>query len=59
MKKPRFTDKQIVEALRDAEATNAAEAARKHSESEQSIRHHPRKEQRNDAESGPVRGGWT
>ena len=37
MKKARFNDEQIVAALRDAEATSAAEAARKHGVSEQSI----------------------
>ncbi len=37
MKRTRFTDEQIVVALRDAEATSAAEAARKHGVSEQSI----------------------
>lgn len=43
MKKARFSDEQIVAALRDAEATSAAEAARKHGVSEQSI-HRWRKE---------------
>ena len=37
MKKTRFTDEQIVAALRDADATSAGEAARKHGVSEQSI----------------------
>ena len=37
MKKGRFTDEQIVAALRDADATSVAEAARKHGVSEQSI----------------------
>lgn len=37
MKKKQFTDEQIVAALRDAEATTVAAAARKHGVSEQSI----------------------
>ena len=37
MKKARFTDEQIVAALRDADATSAGQAARKHEVSEQSI----------------------
>jgi transposase-like protein len=37
MKKARFTDEQIVAALRDAEATTVTAAARKHGVSEQSI----------------------
>ena len=37
MKGTRFTDEQIVAALRDAEATSVAAAARKHGVSEQSI----------------------
>lgn len=37
MKRNRFTDEQIVAALRDAEATSASEAARKHGVAEQSI----------------------
>ena len=37
MKKSRFTDEQIVAALRDADVTSVAEAARKHGISEQSI----------------------
>ena len=37
MKKGNFTDEQIVAILRDAEATTAVAAARKHGVSEQSI----------------------
>lgn len=37
MKKSRFSDEQIVAALRDAEATTVVAAARKHGVSEQSI----------------------
>ena len=37
MKKNRFTEEQIVAALRDAESTTVAAAARKHGVSEQSI----------------------
>ncbi len=37
MKKKRFTEEQIVAALRDADATSVAEAARKHQISEPSI----------------------
>ncbi len=37
MKKKRFTNEQIVTALRDADATSVAEAARKHQISEPSI----------------------
>jgi len=37
MKKKRFTDEQIVAALRDADATSVADAARKHQISEPSI----------------------
>ena len=37
MKGTRFTDEQVVAALRDAEATSVAAAARKHGVSEQSI----------------------
>ena len=37
MKRARFTDEQIVAALRDAEMTTVVAAARKHGVSEQSI----------------------
>ena len=37
MKKKRFTEEQIVAALRDADATTVVESARKHQVSEQSI----------------------
>ena len=37
MKRNRFTEEQIVAALRDAEATSIAEAARKHGVSEPSL----------------------
>jgi len=37
MKKNRFTEEQIIAAVRDAEATTIAEAARKHGVSEPSI----------------------
>ena len=37
MKKGKFSDEQIVAVLRDAEATTAVAAARKHGVSEQSI----------------------
>ena len=37
MKRNRFTDEQIVAALRDAEATTVIEAARKHGVAEQTM----------------------
>ena len=37
MKRNRFTDEQIVVALRDAEATTVVEAARKHGVAEQTM----------------------
>ena len=37
MKRNRFTDEQIVAALRDAEATTGVEAARKHGVAEQTM----------------------
>ena len=37
MKGTRFTDEQIIAALRDAEATSVVAAARKHGVSEQSL----------------------
>ena len=37
MKRNRFTDEQIVPALRDAEATTVVEAARKHRVAEQTM----------------------
>jgi len=37
MKRNRFTDEQIVAALRDAEATTVVEAARKHGVAEQTM----------------------
>lgn len=53
MKRNRFTEEQIVAALRDAEATTVAEAARKHGVSEPSI--HRWKKQYADMEVSDVR----
>jgi putative transposase len=53
LKRKQFTDEQIVAALRDAEATTIAEAARKHGVSEPSI--HRWKKQYADMEVSDVR----
>ena len=53
MKRNRFTEEQIVAALRDAEASTIAEAARKHGVSEPSI--HRWRKQYADMEVSDVR----